>query len=197
MCLDRVLDDRQQVLFIKTRDMCPEVEGHLLTDYGSHRQRLAHLFAQARQSALDHLTEIRREDKAVDFVQLPLVSDVAQESLFLERPQELPGKEGVAFRMALEIVDETILLVRRQSPAAAENGPQFIDLHSAQVEAKSLGVTNQRRQLSVERITLRRLVDAIGHQQQKRQGLHVDCKIAKQFQAAGIRPVKVFQHDQG
>ena len=59
------------------------------------------------------MTEIGREDNTVDFVQLPIVPDPAQEPFFFESAQELPGKEGVAFRMAFEVIDETILLVRR------------------------------------------------------------------------------------
>ena len=71
--LDRPFDDRQQRLLTHLPDIRPEVEGHLLTDYGRDRQRGARLLAQAAYSTIDYLPQQRRHDHSVELTEDPAV----------------------------------------------------------------------------------------------------------------------------
>ena len=66
MRLDRPLHDGQHLLLVELRHLRPERERHLLTDHGGERQRLPRRLAQARDPAVDHLTEQGRHDHAVE-----------------------------------------------------------------------------------------------------------------------------------
>ena len=86
-------------------------------------------------------------------------------SLLHQSAQKLGGEEGVALGVPLEIVRQASFVDRIEAPSRAHERTQILRFEPAQVESQSLRLSDQRREMLIERVATAQLVGPIGHDQ--------------------------------
>ncbi len=191
---DRPLDHVEQRLHLDVSNRCPERQRHILADDRCHGEQVARRLAQAPHPAFQDVPQQGRDARRAQVAQRPgaAVRRAQQVGLF-ERPQQLPGEEGVALRARLEIGHQPGFVRVGQPVTGAQQRADRVVAQHPQVEARRRRLAHQEREEREERVVPGQFLGAVDGDDQHRQRGEFAGQEAQQVEGGMVGPVQVVQ----
>src|SRR4051812_14640252 len=132
----------------------------------------------------------------MECVERPAVPVVVEQIFLFQGAEKLSGEERVPFSVALQIGDETILILFLQAIVPTDEGPQGFQVEPVQIEPPPFRLAHERRKLLRQRADSAQFFSSVGRDQQDGPVPQVRRDVSQEIDARGVCPTEVLEEDE-